>query len=127
MHGRLSCSRKLEKSAGSAMEKRSIKPVLLQSAQAIVIVGTEGNVSEGITRHLDGRMESAARKAGIQVHGDFIIGLPGETPGTIEETFRAALRLKPATMQVSIALPLPGTEFYNWLKENKYLKSGSHY
>ena len=72
------------------------------------------------------RMEAfaaAAREAGIQVHGDFIIGLPGETRETIEMTFRAALRLRPATMQVSIALPLPGTEFYDWLKASGYLKT----
>jgi len=80
-------------------------------------------IKKGITLRQMEAFAAAARKAGIQVHGDFIIGLPGETPATIEETFRAALRLKPATMQVSIALPLPGTEFYAWLKENKYLKT----
>ncbi|MFH0985369.1 MAG: radical SAM protein [Candidatus Omnitrophota bacterium] len=80
-------------------------------------------MKKGITLRQMEQFSEAARKAGIQVHGDFIIGLPGETPETIEETFRAALRLKPATLQVSIALPLPGTEFYDWLKENKYLKT----
>jgi radical SAM superfamily enzyme YgiQ (UPF0313 family) len=80
-------------------------------------------MKKGITLRQMEAFAEAARKAGIQVHGDFIIGLPGETQETIEETFRAALRLKPATMQVSIALPLPGTEFYGWLKENKYLKT----
>jgi radical SAM superfamily enzyme YgiQ (UPF0313 family) len=80
-------------------------------------------IKKGITVERMEAFAEAARKAGIQVHGDFIIGLPGETPETIEQTFRAALRLKPATMQVSIALPLPGTEFYNWLKANGYLKT----
>ena len=80
-------------------------------------------IKKGITLRQMEDFAGAAREAGIQVHGDFIIGLPGETPGTIEETFKAALRLKPATMQVSIALPLPGTEFYDWLKENKFLKT----
>ena len=80
-------------------------------------------IKKGITLEQMEAFAKTARKAGIQVHGDFIIGLPGETPETIEETFRAALRLKPATMQVSIALPLPGTEFYDWLKTNGYLKT----
>lgn len=80
-------------------------------------------IKKGITVERMEAFAEASRKAGIQVHGDFIIGLPGETPGTIEQTFRAALRLKPATMQVSLALPLPGTEFYDWLKINGYLKT----
>lgn len=95
-----------------------------------VVAGYESGSPEILKRIKKGitieRMEAfaeAARKAGIQVHGDFIIGLPGETHETIEMTYRAALKLRPATMQVSIALPLPGTEFYDWLKTNKYLKT----
>lgn len=80
-------------------------------------------IKKGITVERMQAFAEAARKAGIQVHGDFIIGLPGENGETIEQTYRAALRLKPATMQVSIALPLPGTEFYDWLKVNGYLKT----
>jgi radical SAM superfamily enzyme YgiQ (UPF0313 family) len=80
-------------------------------------------IKKGISIERMEEFAAAAREAGIQVHGDFIIGLPGETPQTIEQTLQFALRLKPATMQVSIALPLPGTEFYDWLKANRYLKS----
>lgn len=79
-------------------------------------------IRKGITVERMQAFADAAREAGVQVHGDFIIGLPGETLQTIAMTYRAALRLKPDTMQVSIALPLPGTEFYDWLKENGYLK-----
>ena len=80
-------------------------------------------IKKGITMERMEAFAEAAREAGIQVHGDFIIGLPGENPETIEQTYRAALRLKPDTMQVSIALPLPGTEFYDWLKTEGYLKT----
>ena len=80
-------------------------------------------IKKGITIERMQAFAAAAREAGLQVHGDFIIGLPGETPETIEMTYRAALKLRPATMQVSIALPLPGTEFYDWLKTSGYLKT----
>ena len=80
-------------------------------------------IRKGVTLERMEAFAAAARQADIQVHGDFIIGLPGETKETIEQTLKAALKLKPSTMQVSIAMPLPGTEFYDWLKQNKYLRT----
>jgi anaerobic magnesium-protoporphyrin IX monomethyl ester cyclase len=80
-------------------------------------------IRKGVTLERMEAFAAAAKQADIQVHGDFIIGLPGETKETIEETLQAALRLKPSTMQVSIAMPLPGTEFYDWLQKEGYLRS----
>lgn len=71
-------------------------------------------------------MEEFARlchKIGIQVHGDFVIGLPGENRQTIKNTVQFAKKLYLSTFQLSIAMPLPGTEFYRWLDENNYLLS----
>ena len=62
------------------------------------------------------------KQAGLDVHACFVIGLPGETESTIKDTFKFAKEINPATIQFSIATPLPGTEFYNWCKENGYLK-----
>src|SRR5437762_13155710 len=55
------------------------------------------------------------------IHGAFILGLPGETPKTIDETIEFACDLEPDTIQVSLAAPYPGTEFYEWAKANGYL------
>ena len=55
------------------------------------------------------------------VHGDFIIGLPGETLATIMETKKAIRMLKPDILQVSVATPFPGTEFYSEIKKSGYL------
>lgn len=60
-------------------------------------------------------------KVGIQVHGDFVIGLPGETHETIRNTIEFAKRIPLSTFQLSIAQPLPGTELYKWLDDNDYL------
>jgi radical SAM superfamily enzyme YgiQ (UPF0313 family) len=51
------------------------------------------------------------KQRGIAVPGDFQIGLPGETPETIERTIQYAMKLDPETTQVSISHPYPGTEF----------------
>ena len=62
-----------------------------------------------------------ARKANLLVHGDFVIGLPGETKETIEMTKRLIKEVKADLLQVSVASPFPGTEFYDWCRENGYL------
>jgi hopanoid biosynthesis associated radical SAM protein HpnJ len=61
------------------------------------------------------------KKLGIVVHGDFIIGLPGETHETIERTVKFAEKLDCETIQVSIAHSYPGTEFDDYVKKNNYL------
>lgn len=60
---------------------------------------------------------------GIQVHGDFVLGLPGENQETIADTVKFARKLSLSTFQLSIAMPLPGTEFYDWLDQNNYLST----
>ncbi len=70
------------------------------------------------------RFSEDCRKLGITIHGTFIVGLPGETKETIEETIRFARQVNPHTIQVSLAAPYPGTELYReaiergWLHDN---------
>ena len=52
------------------------------------------------------------------MHGDFIIGLPGESRETIRKTIDFAKRLDVETIQVSIAHAYPGTEFYDYANKN---------
>lgn len=61
------------------------------------------------------------RKTGIRVHGCFMIGGPGETRQTALETIKLARGLMIDTAQFSGLCPYPGTEFYNWCRENKYI------
>jgi len=94
----------------------------------LLIVGYESgsdeilrNIKKGITVEQIRRFAKDARKAGLLVHGDFIIGLPGETKETIELTRKLIKETKPDILQVSVASPFPGTEFYKWCEENGYL------
>ena len=59
---------------------------------------------------------------GIQVHGTFMVGLPGETRKSIEASIRFACELDPDTIQVSLATPYPGTEFYDFCREQGYMQ-----
>lgn len=67
------------------------------------------------------RFAEEAKRAGLMILGDFILGLPGETEDTAEQTIKFAKNVKPNIVQFSIATPIPGTEFYDVVKENGYL------
>jgi anaerobic magnesium-protoporphyrin IX monomethyl ester cyclase len=60
----------------------------------------------------------AAKKAGMETIGFFIIGLPGETEQTMDETIRFACELDPLVANFSIATPFPGTELYRMVERN---------
>lgn len=62
-----------------------------------------------------------ARKAGMQVHGCFIVGNKGETRATMRETLKVALTLKLDTVQFYPLMPYPGTEAYDWAVGQGYL------
>ncbi len=93
----------------------------------LLIVGFESgdpailkNIKKGATAEQGLEFMKNCKKLGILVHGDFIIGLPGETPDSIERSIRYAEQLDCETIQVSIAHPYPGTEFDTYLKKHNY-------
>jgi len=91
----------------------------------LMIVGYESgeqqilkNIKKGATIDMAIRFTDNAKKVGLTIHGDFIIGLPGETRASIRKTIDFAKRLDTETIQVSVAHPYPGTEFYDYVKQN---------
>ena len=91
----------------------------------LLIVGYESgdpqilkNIKKGATVDMAQRFTANCKKLGLVVHGDYIIGLPGETRDSIRKTIDFAKRLDTETIQVSIAHPYPGTEFYDYVKNN---------
>jgi len=62
---------------------------------------------------------------GLTIHGDFILGLPGETKESIQNTIKFAKSLDVETIQVSIAHAYPGTEFYEYARENGFIKNST--
>ena len=79
------------------------------------------NIKKGFTVEQARGFAKNVKKAGLFLHADFIMGLPGETKETIEMTKDFINEIKPDILQVQVATPLPGTEFYKWCKENGYL------
>ncbi len=62
-----------------------------------------------------------AKKAGVLVHGCFIVGFPGETRSHIQKTIQLAKDLKPDTVQFYPVMVYPGTEAYDDYKEKGWL------
>ena len=79
------------------------------------------NIKKGITTQDSRRFTKDAKRAGLMILADFIFGMPGETKETAEMTIRYAKEVKPNIVQFAVATPIPGTEFYDYVKENKYL------
>jgi hopanoid biosynthesis associated radical SAM protein HpnJ len=79
------------------------------------------NIKKGATVEMARTFAANCKKVGIRVHGDFIIGLPGETKETIQKTMDFARELDSETIQVSIAHAYPGTELYNFADANGFL------
>ncbi|MBF0105392.1 MAG: radical SAM protein [Deltaproteobacteria bacterium] len=64
-----------------------------------------------------------ARKAGVLVHGCFMLGCPGETSETIKQTYSFAKKLGCDSAQFYPLFVYPGTEAYTWAKQEGYLKT----
>lgn len=79
------------------------------------------NIKKGITTADSRKFTKDAKKAGLMILADFIFGMPGETKETAEKTIRFAKEIKPNIVQFAVATPIPGTEFYDWVKENGFL------
>lgn len=75
------------------------------------------NIHKGTNRETMTKFTRDARCAGLRIHGDFIVGLPGETEQTIHETMRWAKSLGIEGYQVFIPQPHDGTPLYDYLKK----------
>ncbi|HEY3067003.1 MAG TPA: hopanoid biosynthesis associated radical SAM protein HpnJ [Methylomirabilota bacterium] len=104
--------------------------VLRDNGLRLLLVGYESgsqailnNVRKGIRLDVARQFTKNAKRLGITIHGTFIMGLPGETRETIEETIRFAREIDPHTLQVSLAAPYPGTELYREAQARGWLET----
>ncbi|HVN22531.1 MAG TPA: hopanoid biosynthesis associated radical SAM protein HpnJ [Syntrophorhabdales bacterium] len=111
-----------------AAVSRETLALLRENGLRLLVVGFEsGNqkilngIRKGIRVEQEWEFVKAAKELGILIHGTFILGLPGETAGTIEETIRFAKEIDPYSVQVSLAAPYPGTELYEQAKRSGWL------
>ena len=64
-----------------------------------------------------------AKKAGLLVHACYMVGNKGETKETMAETLKLALKLNTDTAQFFPLIPYPGTEAYDWARQNGFIES----
>src|SRR5438552_13736913 len=102
--------------------------VLHDNCLRLLLVGYESgnqqilhNIKKGMRIEVAKRFTKDCHDLGITIHGTFILGLPGETKATIEETIRFAGEINPHTIQVSLAAPYPGTALHRQAVENGWL------
>ncbi len=102
--------------------------LMKENGLRLLLVGYESgnqkilhNIKKGILVERAKQFTRDCHELGILIHGTFIVGLPGETKETIEETIRYAQELNPKTIQVSLPAAYPGTFLYNQAKENGWL------
>jgi radical SAM superfamily enzyme YgiQ (UPF0313 family) len=69
------------------------------------------------------RFMDLAKRSGLQVHGCFVLGLPGENRDSMERTIQYALALGLDTVQFSAAVPFPGTKYFNYCRDAGLLKN----
>lgn len=113
--------------ARANVPKETLK-VLKENGLRLLTVGFESgnqrilnNVRKGIRVEGARAFARAAKELGILIHGAFILGLPGETKETIEETMRYAREIDPYSIQVSLPAPYPGTALYEQAKREGWL------
>jgi hopanoid biosynthesis associated radical SAM protein HpnJ len=111
---------------------RETLKVLREGGLRLLLVGYESgnqkilhNIKKGMRTDVARKFTKDCRELGITIHGTFIMGLPGETKETIEETIRFANEINPHTIQVSLAAPYPGTFLFNQAVENGWLDTAN--
>ena len=104
--------------AKANVPRASLK-VMAENGLRLLLVGYESgnqqilhNIKKGMRIDVARQFTKDCHELGIKIHGTFILGLPGETTETIQETIRFAVETNPHTIQVSLAAPYPGT--YLW-------------
>ena len=107
---------------------RETLKVMRDNGLRLLLVGYESgnqqilyNIKKGMRIEVAKQFTKDCHELGIKIHGTFILGLPGESRETIEETIRFAVEVNPHTMQVSLAAPYPGTFLYDQAVENGWL------
>ena len=112
-----------------AIVPRKTLEIMKENGLRLLLVGYESgnqqilnNIKKGVRLDIARRFSQDCRELGIKIHGTYIVGLPGETPETIQETIRFACEMDPETIQVSLAAPYPGTFLFRQAQEQGWLR-----
>ncbi|MGA9350038.1 MAG: radical SAM protein [Anaerolineae bacterium] len=65
------------------------------------------------------RLMNDIHSVGLASHAHVMLGMPGETRDSIEETMNFVLEIEPTTLDVGICTPLPGTRLWEQLCQSQ--------
>jgi anaerobic magnesium-protoporphyrin IX monomethyl ester cyclase len=90
-----------------------------------IMYGIESACPE-ILRNIGKRADTAqaehavrlTQKVGIDVRAAFMLGNPGETEDTMQQTLDLAIRLNPDIALFNVTTPFPGTDMFDWADKN---------
>src|ERR1700748_181515 len=108
---------------------RKTLEIMKEGGLRLLLVGYESgnqeilfNIKKGMRVEFARRFTQDCHELGILVHGTFILGLPGESRETIQQTFKFAKEMNPRTIQVSLPAPHTGTLLYKQATENGWFR-----
>jgi len=85
------------------------------------------NIDKGTKVERAFQFMNDARRAGLLVHGCFVLGNPGERYASMQATLDFAKKLDPDTVQFFPMIVYPGTGMYDWVRDNNYLRSEDYH
>ena len=100
-------------------------PLMKQAGCRMLMVGFEFGTQEaldavrkGTTLEQSVRLAKETQRLGFTVHGCFMFGAPGETRESARKTIEFAKSLPIDTVQFSGMCAYPGSEIYQWARDN---------
>jgi len=106
-----------------------VLPLMKKAGCRMLMTGFEFGHNEGLQAVKKGKVNIEmsrnfairANELGFTVHGCFMIGAPGETRETAQQTIDFAKSIPMDTVQFTGIAVYPGTYLYRWAKENEFL------
>jgi len=110
----------LTKETLKAMKLAGCKTIRIgiESADEKVLAAT----GKGITLEQVKNVTDWASRLGVRAVGYFILGLPHETPESLERTLRFSRKLDLVYAQFGMLVPLPGSPLWDMVKEGRLLR-----
>ncbi|MCA9393069.1 MAG: radical SAM protein [Candidatus Omnitrophica bacterium] len=108
-----------------------VLPLMRESGCRMLMTGFEFGYDDGLKAINKGGVSvdmardyaHEANRLGFTIHGCFMIGAPGETRETAQQTIDFAKSLPLDTVQITGVASYPGTSLYKWAKENEFLRA----
>lgn len=79
------------------------------------------NINKGLKVERLSAFVAEAKRAGIMIHACFMAGNKGETKETLSKSLKFAKKMNADTCQFFPLMVYPGTDAYNWAKNNNFL------